>query len=117
MLNFVPRKVAKALRSQNNAVIPPSHSVSLTNHVVLEPHHRPPLDGTQSKTAEEVENKSASSKGKGKDTAGTLSTTTSEDHVILFRLAMSEHALWSNPDIRRKLEHSAEGCKQIAVHY
>lgn len=122
MLSFVPRKVAKALKSQKNVA---STSEALTSTedskktagVVIPPAHQAlPPDLTTSEERHGLEGEGQQVwKGKGRELAGDAGSLHDEDYVALLRLTVSEHALWSNPDLRRNLEHSDDGCEQCYI--
>lgn len=97
MFAFVPRKVAKSLRSsgvsskssKNDSKDPATSSAAAP--VTL------PLRSSES-----------SSKGKGKETQATL--VAEEDYAALVLLSLTEYALWADPDLRMSVESSEEGC-------
>ena len=96
MLPFVPRKVAKTLRSTSNT---PQNSRSHASNTVASAPVRPvsPATGTSSDL-------------KGKTKEQPASTLPDTDFATLLTLGLTSYALWSNPDLRRKFETSEEGC-------
>ena len=122
MLSFVPRKVAKALKSQKNVASTSGTSASTEDSkkspgIVVRPAHQAlPPDSTTSEERHELKGEGQQVwKGKGRELAGVAGSLHNEDYVVLLRLTVSEHALWSNPDLRRNLEHSDDGCEQCHI--
>lgn len=83
MFAFVPRKVAKAVKPTHHGA-----STSKADTVTI-PEILPSRD-----------------KGKGKETTSAKSTFSAEDYANLVCLAFSNHALWSDPDLRRTIDFS-----------
>jgi hypothetical protein len=79
---FIPRKLVK-----KQVQIPPA---PLSKGEEPEPESEPPP--TKSTTGKKAN-----------------ATHSDEDHVIFVFLALSDHALWSNPDLSRKIEESNNG--------
>ncbi|KAI0690860.1 hypothetical protein BC835DRAFT_1362779 [Cytidiella melzeri] len=114
MLPFLPRTVAKALSTQKNAGSTSSSATPSSNHVLATVTQGPPtLSTTVSQQPESGparrDTTSRSWKGKATDVVKASGILSDEEYAALFCLAMSEHALWSDPDLRRTLEHSDEG--------
>lgn len=107
---FVPRnvaKTAKALPSASHA--PPSFvqarsSSSTVDHTVHKPSEKSPYVPF------------AQDNGKGKSKAPTKSLP-NEDYAILVCLALSDHALWSDPDLRRTIEQDTERCTFLSTFF
>jgi hypothetical protein len=107
---FVPRKVAKTARTHalvSNAA-PTFASVSSSSSTVGPIAHKPPRQSTPTTTAR------GNSKGKTKIEDASSKSLPSEDHALLVCLALSDHALWSDPDLRRTIEQHAEKCKYLS---
>ena len=103
MIPFVPRKVARrstigTQRGTLQPTIPPvtSHETASSSQSVLA------QSGDSLRLAE-----SSTSKGKHKH----VESPSDEDIRTFLCLSMSEHTMWSDPDLRRTLELSKEGCK------
>ncbi|KAI1791097.1 hypothetical protein LXA43DRAFT_1182085 [Ganoderma leucocontextum] len=103
MLPFVPRKVA--LRARPSLSVPdapvPGPSASST-----QPPHAP--------TPEQVSPPSTNAnkgKGKGKSTDGP----TDEHLAILLTLSLSDHALWTNVDLRRAVSLADDGWIPLSI--
>ena len=98
---FLPRKVAKSAKAQApvNIASPSfvqgsSSSLSVQGPAV----HKPSGKSTTVK-----DNRKGAVDGSAKALA-------SEDYAILGCLALSDHALWSDPDLRRRIEQHTENC-------
>ncbi|KIM75201.1 hypothetical protein PILCRDRAFT_13765 [Piloderma croceum F 1598] len=108
---FVPRKVAKTARTHalvSNAA-PTFVSDSSSSSTVGPAAHKPPRQSPRTITAR------GSSKGKTKIEDAPSKSLPSEDYALLVCLALSDHALWSDPDLRRTIEQHAE--KFIPLSY
>jgi hypothetical protein len=108
---FVPRKVAKSTKTHTpvsnasptwSAIVQGSSAVGpVTLHKSLE---QSPL----------TTNAKDSSKGKDKAVAPSGKSLPSDDYLILICLALSDHALWSDPNLRRAIEQHHERCTYIS---
>ncbi|KAI0340845.1 hypothetical protein BDW22DRAFT_1378284 [Trametopsis cervina] len=115
MLPFVPRKVAKALKSKKDATSTSTagdaHNASKTQHESTSSQLKPSEPGQSLHPQLSSAPKEAGNpgwKGKGKE-GGNVVALSEEDYTALLRLSMSEHALWADPDLRRNLEYSDDG--------
>ncbi|KAI0092126.1 hypothetical protein BDY19DRAFT_884425 [Irpex rosettiformis] len=114
MLPFVPRKVARTLRSQKIGASTSSSSASAQESKkpipLVAPEARQDVPNTNLGAQSDPKGEpQAQWKGKGRERSGFAGTLQGEHYVALLRLAVSEHALWSDPDLRRNLEHSDDG--------
>lgn len=116
MLPFVPRKVAKALASRKNDLLAGPSSVSV-NASSTSAEHVSFKEATTSNnlavpeaTEQEATNSESRWKGKAKDDVPSR-TLSEDDCIALLCLALSEHALWLDSDLRWRVESSDEGCE------
>jgi hypothetical protein len=99
---FVPRKVAKSTK-------PATQTSANTQTRIL-----PPTPSTSSSSHIEQNLNVVDKKGKAK---ANDKTDEDDDYAILISLALSNHAIWSDPELRRVLEWNNEGCKSISRPY
>src|ERR1700691_1409735 len=103
---FVPRKVAKSAKAQVSVTnVSPSFVEGSSNSLagglaVQKPSGQSPLTTTVKDNG----------KGKAKAVDASAKSLASEDYAILVCLALSDHALWSDPDLRRTIEQHTENC-------
>lgn len=106
MLPFVPRKVAKALSSRGHEASTSTPATSTSSSTQPSVKHAP------INTAKQPETSSVEAKKAGKTTQDVSSSSLAEeDFVSLLWLALSPHAVWSDPDLRREIEQADEGCE------
>ena len=127
-LSFVPRKVAASSR-KHNAQAPP-----ITQGRIKETsNHKSEQVDALGKDATDVTQRDGDGKGKGKARAMEQRTSkfTNDDYAHLVCLALSDYALWSDPDLRRALdpEHAEaltpckyshmwnDRCSQLSTRY
>lgn len=95
---FIPRNVKKARTPKTSGPLPRAVANHVPNPSVVTLETHPERE----------------SKGKGKDEGETTSlnkssTLSTEDYVALVSLRLSDYSVWSNPDLRRKIEWSGQG--------
>ncbi|KAM5542433.1 hypothetical protein V8D89_003892 [Ganoderma adspersum] len=95
MFHFVPRKVTQRARPALSAPDPPVPGFSSTTRSRALTPDEAPNQGTDAKKA----------KGKNKATDGP----TDKDLAILLTLSLSDHALWSNVELRRVVSADDDG--------
>lgn len=112
---FVPRKVAKSAKAQG--------STGFGQHkFVTVPGNSGNSTGNAASTLPVDDEKGARSKKdikKGKDAVpssgyGEKPSYSDEDYIMLISLALSDHAVWSDPDLRRMLEWNSKRGSPIA---
>jgi hypothetical protein len=110
---FVPRKVAKTVKthaSVSNAT-PTFVRDSSSSSTAGPAAHKLPGETSLTTTA------TANWKGKAKAEDASSKPLPSEDYAILLCLVLSDHALWSDPDLRRTIEQRAEKCTCLVDLY
>lgn len=108
---FIPRNVAKVKKIKEPGPSTQAEVIRSTSAGTLEVHSDVKGKSRDSYDVEITRKKTSE-----------LRTHSLEDYVVLLSLALSDYALWSNPDIRRKIEWNSrevaggsskgkEGCK------
>ena len=97
-LSFVPRKVAASSRKRNTQAQPIKGRIEETSN-----HTSEQVDA-HSKDASDVTQRDGRRKGKARAMEHRTSKFTNDDYVHLVCLALSDYALWSDPDLRRALD-------------
>lgn len=111
---FVPRKVAKKVKAQSAPQSKAAHPVQAVN---TNSHQDVPtienIPGPSSRVGLQEKGKG---KHKRKDNPS-RTVLTDEDYAILISLALSDHAIWSDPDLRRAIEQHPDKCKSPYVFF
>ena len=101
---FIPRKIAKQVRRQDD------HGGSGTRDEVTASSHKDALVEV-SVTETQTSHTKAKAKPAVKDSAGDHagSSYNDEDYAVLISIALSDYALWCDPDLRRKRDSKEDG--------
>ncbi|KAF8345654.1 hypothetical protein F5887DRAFT_170522 [Amanita rubescens] len=89
---FLPRKVAASSKKQNVQAQP------------LDPGRAEEADGSSSRDVSDAIQREGKGKGKATATEQRTSKVTDDDYAHLVCLALSDYALWSDPQLRRALD-------------
>ncbi|CAL1700024.1 unnamed protein product [Somion occarium] len=102
MIPFLPRSVTRKLPTASTRSTPGRHLTSGQ------------ATASKTQTVEAIEPHPSQSDNKGKHKDVCANPAYDEEYACLVYLSMSEYALWSNPDLRRRLEMSDEGFIPLA---
>ena len=108
---FLPRKIAKQVRRQDD------HGGSGTRDQATASSQKSALVAV-SVTETQTSDTKAKAKPTVKDTAGDHagSSYNDEDYALLVSMALSDYALWCDPDLRRKRDGNQDGDELCKSH-
>jgi hypothetical protein len=111
---FIPRKVAKRVTDDNSKGISKVSANSHTQNFAATTESAPLIT-----MSSEAKGKAKEGKEISVPDAALGKRNTDEDYVVLVSMALSDHALWANPDLRRKIDRggSEEGESVMVNEY
>ena len=98
-LSFVPRKVAASSRKYNAQAQPITQG-----RIKVTSNHKSEQVDTPGDGAPDVTQRDEKGKGKARALEQRAPKFTNDDYAHLVCLALSDYALWSDPDLRRALD-------------
>ena len=109
--NFIPRKLTKPIKVSGNSVAPSTTKIQLEN-VSEKPfqfgQERFAHNLAETSSAHGDASDSHARLGKRRKRRTVLEETTGR---ILLELSLSDHAIWSDSELLRRMDESPEGCK------
>lgn len=108
---FIPRKVAATRASAASSGKVASATIAKTT---VQPRADTHVSLKQSMQSSDGKNKQTSVKAKSNTGESKLSE---KDCAVLISLALSDHAIWADPDLRRTIEQNNENCRSRPAYF